>query len=95
MKGKAMNMKLECGAGQSGRAECLTFVARRPGLVAVVAGDAQNSVLNGSEPRRPAGEVLHRARPFQILFNRLVHHQVLELPELGADVRQSPGTHIG
>lgn len=72
----------------------LTFVARRPGLVAVVAGDAQDPLLDGREPRGPASEVLHRARPFQVLLDRLVHHQVLELPELGTDVRQSPGTDV-
>ena len=74
--------------------EGLTFVARRPGLVAVVAGDAQDPLLDGREPHGPAGEVLHRARPFQILLNRLVHHQVFELPELGADVGQSPGADV-
>lgn len=69
------------GAGREGGG-CLTFVARRPGLVAVVAGDAQNP-LDGREPHGPAGEVLHRARPFQILLNRLVHHQVFEPPSWG------------
>lgn len=72
----------------------LTFVARRPGLVTVVAGDTQDPLLDGREPRGPAGEVLHRARPFQVLFDRFVHHQVLELPELGTDVGQSPGADI-
>lgn len=72
----------------------LTFVARCPGLVAIVAGDSQDPLLDGREPHGPARKVLHRARPFQILLNRLVHHQVFELPELGADVRQSPGADV-
>lgn len=79
---------------QGHRARGLTFVAGCPGLVAVVAGDAQDPLLDGREPRGPAGEVLHRARPFQVLLDGLVHHQVLELTELRADVGQSPRADV-
>ena len=36
----------------------MTFVARRPGLVAVVAGDAQDPLLDGREPHGPAGALM-------------------------------------
>lgn len=72
----------------------LTFVARRPGLVAIVACDAQDPFLDGRESHWPASEVLHGSRPFQILLDRLVHHQVLKLPELRADVGQSPRADV-
>lgn len=72
----------------------LTFVARRPGLVAIVACDAQDPFLNGRESHWPASEVLHGARPFQILLDGLVHHQELKLPELRADVGQSPRADV-
>lgn len=73
----------------------LTFVAGGPGLVAVVAGDAEDALLDGGEPHGRAGEVFHGAGPLQVLFNGLVHHQVLELPQLRADVGQPPGADIG
>lgn len=47
------------GGGDGGGGGGLTFVARCPGLVAVVAGDAQDPLLDGREPHGPAGEVLH------------------------------------
>lgn len=78
-----------------GRAGGLTFVAGGPGLVAVVAGDTEDPLLDGGEPHGSAGEVLHGARPLQVFFDGLVHHQVLQLPQLRADVGQPPGADIG
>lgn len=72
----------------------LTFVAGCPGLVAIVACDAQDALLDGCESHRSTGEVLHRAGPFQILLDSLVYDQVLELPELRADVGQSPRADV-
>lgn len=68
----------------------LTLVARAPGLVSIIAGDPEYSLLYGR-----AVDVLHRARSLEILFDGLVHHQVLELSELGADVRKPSGAHVG
>lgn len=73
----------------------LTFVAGGPGLVAVVAGDTEDPLLDRGEPHGSAGEVLHRAGPLQVLFDGLIHHQVLQLPQLRADVGEPPGADIG
>lgn len=68
----------------------LTIVACTPRLVSIIAGDSQYSLLYGR-----AVDVLHRAGRLEVLFDGLVHHQVLELSELGADVRKPSGAHVG
>ena len=68
----------------------LTLVTRTPRLVSIVAGDAQNPLLYGR-----AVDVLHGAGGLQVLLDGLVHHQVLELSELRADVGKPSGAHVG
>lgn len=70
--------------------ELLTLINRIPRLVAIIARDSQDPLLDGR-----AVDVLNWSRWLQVLFNRFVHHQVLELAELGADVGQPSGTHLG
>lgn len=68
----------------------LTLVARTPRLISIVAGDPQYALLYGC-----AVDVLHWARRFKVFLNCLVHHQVLELSELRANVRKPSGAHVG
>lgn len=68
----------------------LTLVARTPGLISIVTGDPQYSLLYGR-----AVDVLNWAGGLEVLFDGLVHHQVLELSELRADVRKPSGAHVG
>ncbi len=68
----------------------LTSIARTPGLISIIAGDSQYSLLYGR-----AVDVLNWAGGLEILFDGLVHHQVLELSELRADVRKPSGAHVG
>lgn len=68
----------------------LTIVACTPGLISIIAGDSQYPLLYGR-----AVDVLDWAGGLEVLFDGLVHHQVLELSELGADVRKPSGAHVG
>lgn len=75
---------------QSSQACKLTGVAGTPGLVTIIASDPQDPLLDGR-----AVDVLHWARGLEVLLDGLVHHQVLELSELRADVRKPSGAHVG
>ena len=68
----------------------LTLVARTPGLVSIIPGDPQYPLLYGR-----AVDVLDWAGGLEVLLDGLVHHQVLELSELRADVRKPSGAHVG
>lgn len=70
---------------EKGRKKALTFIAGSPRLVAVVACNPQDPFLDGCESYGSTGEVFH-GPPFHILLDRLIHHQIFELPELRADV---------
>lgn len=72
------------------RVNWLTFVACTPRLISIIAGDSQYSLLYGC-----AVDVLNWAGGLEVLFDGLVHHQVLELPELRADIRKPSGAHVG
>ena len=67
----------------------LTIVDCVPRLVSIIAGDSQYSLLY-----RCTVDVFDRPGGLQVLLDGLVHHQVLELSELGADVRQPSGAHV-
>lgn len=68
----------------------LTLVARTPRLISIIAGDPQYSLFYGR-----AVDVFNWAGRLEVLFDGLVHHQVLELSELRADVRKPSGAHVG
>ncbi len=72
------------------KSEFLTLINGIPRLVAIIARDSQDPLLDGR-----AVDVLNWSRWLQVLFNRFVHHQVLQLAECGADVGQPSGTHLG
>lgn len=59
-------------------------------MISIIAGDPQYSLFYGG-----AVDVLNGAGGLEVLFDGLVHHQVLELSELRADVRKPSGAHVG